>query len=380
MKPLKVLCCLLLCFPLALFARSIVVVDAGSSGTRLHHYDLSHDAVVQTMNVSTRPGLSFFVTESGGHSQVHEDALRAYLNQLIDQANNARPFPHQTPIYIYATAGLRSLSPHAQAALLHVTKETFKSRGFVHVQTKVISGQQEAKYDWLGINGAQLMSNPSAPTVGVIDMGGGSVELAFKLQQIPSGAGANVATIHFPNEPSIQLYARSFEGMGENYAMAQVMQTTANAVHVCYPKGTNANQSSQFDWKQCHQLIQEVYNFKQSMRAVRELMMSQAPDHFVALSGLYFTSKFLNDVPWRDWPITAKKNCGQTWLALKQQHPQEPNQYLEHDCMAAVYNEYILSSLLGVQPKQIRFSQAAGWPDGVAVAYVLGDPLPDDQG
>lgn len=379
MRLLRSVLCLALCLPLGLFARSVVVVDAGSSGTRLHYYDLNNDAVVQTMHVSVKPGLSFFVSEAGGHSLVHEDNLKSYVERLMDRANNALAFSHQTPIYIYATAGLRALSMHDQSTIMHVVKAMFNARGYHHVHTYVISGQQEAKYDWLGINGARVMHNPGAPTAGIIDMGGASIEFAFKMDQWSASDQPYVTTLNFPNEPSIHLYARSFEGMGENRAMDRVLNATPNAVHVCYPKGTHPSQQSEFHWKKCHQLIQEVYNFEHDMAHVRQLMMGQTPDHFVALSGLYYTSKFLDQAPWRDWPMVTQKHCGKTWHALKQQYPQQPNQYLEHDCMAAVYNEYILSSLLGVAPKQIRFSQADGWPDGVAVAYALGDPLPGEK-
>jgi golgi apyrase len=182
-----------------------VILDAGSSGTRLHVYrwkdpakvikDASSDELHSLPKLETdkkwtkkiRPGVSTF----GDHPA---DVGREHLQGLIDHALNVIPEKKiaDTPIFLMATAGMRLLPQVQQSALLHEICSYFRQNTQfslpdcdVHIQ--VIKGETEGLYGWLAAN--YLLGGFDHPekhkhgkghhTYGFLDMGGASAQIAF---------------------------------------------------------------------------------------------------------------------------------------------------------------------------------------------------------
>ena len=117
----------------------------------------------------------------------------SYLAPLLDFAAGAIPADKQgkTSLFVLATAGLRLL-PEAQreAILDNLRKELPRRYPFIvmdqHVQ--MISGKWEGIYSWVAVNyvlgrlSRPVNGSSSAPprTVGMVDMGGGSVQIAYE--------------------------------------------------------------------------------------------------------------------------------------------------------------------------------------------------------
>lgn len=182
-----------------------VVLDAGSSGTRLHIYRWKDPAKARK-HASTaelhslpkletekkwtkkiKPGVSTFGEKptSVGHD---------HLKGLIDHALEIVP-KHKvedTPIFLMATAGMRLLPKSQQSALTReicsYLKDTTKfSLPDCDLHIQVIPGETEGLYGWIATN--YLLGGFDQPkdhdhgkghhTYGFLDMGGASAQIAF---------------------------------------------------------------------------------------------------------------------------------------------------------------------------------------------------------
>ncbi|XP_011665022.2 ectonucleoside triphosphate diphosphohydrolase 4 isoform X1 [Strongylocentrotus purpuratus] len=203
-----------------------VVVDAGSSGTRVFVYFWpSHtgknnellqihqmrDPNRQPVVKKIKPGLAELASTPSEAS--------IYMKPLLNFAVNHIPESKipETPLYILATAGMRMLpESQSQAILDDLKKDIPLEYGFLFPEknVEVISGKQEGVYAWIGINyvlGRFDHSNNDEPvvevelpgaetspqtvsrkrTVGVLDMGGGSAQIAY---EVPQSVSFNLAS------------------------------------------------------------------------------------------------------------------------------------------------------------------------------------------
>ncbi|KAK8231697.1 putative nucleoside diphosphatase [Phyllosticta capitalensis] len=182
-----------------------IILDAGSSGTRVYTYrwlnpararaEASPDELHQLPKLKTKkkwthkihPGISTF-------GENPEAVGPEHLQELLDHALAIVP-PSEvehTPIFLLATAGMRLLPETQRAAVLNEicayarehTKFQLPDCG-LHIQ--VISGETEGLYGWVAAN--YLLGGFDSPpdhdhgknhhTYGFLDMGGASAQIAF---------------------------------------------------------------------------------------------------------------------------------------------------------------------------------------------------------
>ena len=196
-----------------------VVLDAGSSGTRAYLYSWpdhsgdKHELLKispllqdgEPMVKKTTPGLS-----SLGETP---DNTFEYIRPLLMFASDNIPKEKhkETPLYILATAGMRLLEKEKQEAVLTNLRKGINENFefyFPNGHLEIISGKQEGIYQWLAINyvlgkfqhaehAAQneelvaveplhssrdtesLVFRPR--TVGALDMGGASMQVAMEM-------------------------------------------------------------------------------------------------------------------------------------------------------------------------------------------------------
>ncbi|KAK6441047.1 Golgi apyrase [Oleoguttula sp. CCFEE 5521] len=182
-----------------------VVLDAGSSGTRVYVYrwlkaaharaGASQEALSHLPEIKTKkkwrkkvhPGVSTY-------GEKPEDIGGEHLKPLIEFAQDIVPKDEvaNTPIFLLATAGMRLLPDHQRETVLtsicgyfqEETKFLLPDCG-LHVQ--VIPGETEGLYGWIAAN--YLLGGFDAPeahnhgkghsTYGFLDMGGASAQIAF---------------------------------------------------------------------------------------------------------------------------------------------------------------------------------------------------------
>ncbi|KAI5068044.1 hypothetical protein GOP47_0016389 [Adiantum capillus-veneris] len=167
-----------------------VVFDAGSSGSRVHVYCFGDNVelipIGDEMELfrKTEPGLSSFATDSEGGANS--------LKELLDDAINAVPSKQrsETPVRVGATAGLRTLPGTAAQNLLEAVTNLLTASPFKFQPdwVSILDGIQEGAFEWVTIN--YLLGNIGQDygnTVGVVDLGGGSVQMAYAISEDAAG-------------------------------------------------------------------------------------------------------------------------------------------------------------------------------------------------
>ncbi|CAK7274598.1 Golgi apyrase [Sporothrix epigloea] len=179
-----------------------VIIDAGSSGSRLHVYrwkdpsraikDASKEDLHNLPKLKTkwtkkiRPGISTFGETPARVGVDHLQELVDYALQVVPEDMVA-----DTPIFLMATAGMRFLPQSQQDALLRETcsylgKHTSFSLPDCSQNIQVISGETEGLFGWLaanyllgGFDYEKYERGQIHPTYGFLDMGGASAQIAF---------------------------------------------------------------------------------------------------------------------------------------------------------------------------------------------------------
>lgn len=213
-----------------------IVIDAGSSGSRLQIYSWKDPRTVRAEPGSpnhgklpkiekgtidgadwvkkVEPGLSTFGDKPSG--------VAAYLRPLLAHALVTIPpsLHSQTPIFLLATAGMRLLHPTQQRDVLREVCDFLRFHSNFRIDTtqksglgaghgcgssvRIISGEEEGLFGWLAVNylmdGFDMHSksksldsaDPSlsdGSTYGFLDMGGASTQIAYE----PSHKQQNLA-------------------------------------------------------------------------------------------------------------------------------------------------------------------------------------------
>lgn len=164
-----------------------IVCDAGSTGSRVFSFYLSSNGNstnsydVKIKNLGKTPvGLSWYA--ENGMFRNASDSLTPLL------AHGLRMLGPETPIYILATGGVRSLTNSLKEELWHVLNLELKSalsnlhKGLMHLQT--LDGTDEAFFGLLASNyileqmSLADLEKPMKDPVGIVDLGGSSLEVS----------------------------------------------------------------------------------------------------------------------------------------------------------------------------------------------------------
>ncbi|XP_077235842.1 putative apyrase 7 isoform X2 [Tasmannia lanceolata] len=185
-----------------------VVLDCGSTGTRVYVYEWSIDNKCGSKSLpimlnslpegvqrrsSSRTGRAYhrMETEPGFHKLVHNvSGLRAAIKPLLKWAEKQIPkHAHKsTSLFLYATAGVRRLPSSDSEWLLENAWSILKNSSFLCQRhwVKTITGMEEAYYGWIALNYhmGMLGSSPAKGTFGALDLGGSSLQVTFETKEI----------------------------------------------------------------------------------------------------------------------------------------------------------------------------------------------------
>ncbi|XP_015889180.2 probable apyrase 7 [Ziziphus jujuba] len=184
-------------------SRFYVVLDCGSTGTRVYLYEVSirqkKDGSLPILIKSltgdpqrkpnSLPGRAYdrMETEPGLHKLVHDvSGLEAAIKPLVSWAEKQIPeHAHPTTsVFLYATAGVRRLPSEDSKWILDNSWSILKSSPFYCRRdwVKIISGMEEAYFGWIALNHrtGKLGANPRVPTFGALDLGGSSLQVTFE--------------------------------------------------------------------------------------------------------------------------------------------------------------------------------------------------------
>ncbi|NXN28313.1 ENTP7 diphosphohydrolase, partial [Nycticryphes semicollaris] len=256
-----------------------VVIDCGSSGSRVFvyfwppHNGNPHDLldIKQMRDRSSRHKLGHGKFPSNKEIKLlYPEQATPYLRPLLLFAAGHIPaLKHkETPLYILCTAGMRLLPERQQAAILEdLVRNVPLEFDFLFSKShaEVISGKQEGVYAWIGINfvlgrfdhedeedavvtvalGDQRESLVRKRTVGILDMGGASLQIAYEVPD--SGAfsspqqeeAAKSLLAEFNLGCDVQhtghmyrVYVNTFLGFGGNFARQRYEDLVLNQTSV----------------------------------------------------------------------------------------------------------------------------------------------------
>lgn len=234
----------------------VVMIDAGSSGSRVHVYEFNNclemPRLVKEEFKMLEPGLSSYANDPEGAANS--------LNELLDLAVSTVPEDKRkcTPIAVKATAGLRKLGEEGSKTILEAVRKHLETKyPFPVVEgdgVSIMPGENEGVYAWVTAN--YLLENIGTsskdPTVAVFDLGGGSTQIVFEPTFKDAGkamsAGDHKFELSFGGR-DFELYQHSYLGYGlyeaenrinEEIVAAQMKagQDVGDLVNPCLPPGT----------------------------------------------------------------------------------------------------------------------------------------------
>ncbi|KAJ9558908.1 hypothetical protein OSB04_013522 [Centaurea solstitialis] len=226
--------------------RYAVIFDAGSSGSRVHVYcfdqnlDLVH--MVKSLRFSFR-----YANDPKGAS----DSLRP----LIEKAEKAVPedMRRSTPVKLGATAGLRQLGFDESEKILRAVKEVLKESKLKADDkwVSVLDGTQEAAYQWVSINYLlKTLGKKYSDTVGVVDLGGGSVQMAYAISEEDAAKAPKPSNGQDPFVKEMllmgtkyYLYVHSYLHYGLLAARAQILGHSKDSDNPCILNGYHGTYS-----------------------------------------------------------------------------------------------------------------------------------------
>lgn len=196
-----------------------VVLDAGSSGTRVYIYRWLKNALaradptllhklpeIQTKDKWTKkvhPGVSTFGETP---ELVGSDHLKGLIDHALDHV--PKDAVQATPIFLLATAGMRLLPDQQRNNVLNsicnylqTETEFFLPDCGLHIQ--VIPGETEGLYGWIAANyllggfdqASEHDHGKNHHTYGFLDMGGASAQIAFAPNNTEAEKHANDLTL-----------------------------------------------------------------------------------------------------------------------------------------------------------------------------------------
>ena len=270
-------------------SQQVLVVDCGSSGTRIHLFVKNGTTVSEPIKKNkTIPGLSSFIDDAASANQplgVDAIGINLSMDQLVNSwKHDGISIDTNAQLFVYATAGLRLVRQDAaNLAIQTATNELQKDLNLNSTPTyKVITGNEEALYDWIGVN----LAEPTSNTDGVLDLGGASTEIAFNVATPPSTTLPSYLKVFDKNYlgRSYHIATQSLLGEGEDAAIAGVDGSFPNSRAVCYPKGiwknetlseSGASDEVNYNFGYCQQNIQAFFinrEISKRLNAIHQLM------------------------------------------------------------------------------------------------------------
>ncbi|CAI9783555.1 unnamed protein product [Fraxinus pennsylvanica] len=390
-----------------------VIFDAGSTGSRVHVFSFDKDFNLLPVGedfellVTTTPGLSSYADDP----KAAADSLRPLLQKA--EAAVPKQLHSKTPLRLGATAGLRQLEGDEAERILEAVRELFKKESTLEYKEEwvsILEGSQEGAYLWVAIN--YLLGTPGkkySSTVGVIDLGGGSVQMAYAISK-EGAANAPVAKDAYVLEKNIvgttyYVYSHSYLNYGLKAARAQSLKLSGGHGNPCVTNG----------YKGTYDYSGVIYNVSAplsgtSLRRCRaltgEVLKLDAPCPYRNCSfdgvwnggggdgrkNLYVASFFYDtavgasiikqNVPSVKVPPivywnAAKVACRANVQTIKSKFPQIDERDVPFLCMDLVYEYTLLAHGFGVDPleevtvlNQVEYKGSlvgAAWPLGCAI-------------
>jgi len=373
-----------------------VIIDAGSSGSRVYVYEWPHRKDNKTVPVVaplTPNGLEMLHirqlrsvgddlpnTVEPGIAKIDPANISEYLKPLLDYANSLVPDNDKprTPIFLFATAGMRLVSNETQTAIINAVRSTLQTTKFNFTYqddwARVISGAEEGVFGWVTANYLKsiLFENDAKNhVVGALDLGGASLQITFLPEERPV---ENEMVLTLPNNV-FELYTYSFLRYGQDQTMKGVINAVVEDLKEktgsipddipfpCYLQHYNETVVIEDknhtlygtgDFESCSD-YEKVFMNVTGACAVPPCSMDgvyqpNVTGDFYAMSGFYYTASFFGFASETEkvQPVKFKEYgtdfCSKTWEKAVEEHPSLKPAYLKVYCLTSSYIYNILTA------------------------------------
>ncbi|XP_029120558.1 probable apyrase 2 isoform X2 [Elaeis guineensis] len=377
-----------------------VIFDAGSTGSRVHVFRF--DQNMDLVNIGD--DIELFVAVKPGLSSYDDDPQEAAnsLIPLLEEAEGVIPEELQptTPIRL----GVRDLF------------QTNSSLEYKSEWVTVLEGYQEGSYLWVAMNYLLgNLGNKYSDTVGVVDLGGGSVQMAYALSKEAAANAPNISIGNNPyvtkqllNETNYYLYAYSYLHYGLFAARAEILEAVDGPYSYCVLGGYAGS----------YKYSGKVYNASASpsgssyskcrVEAIKALKINEictyqdctfggvwsggggdGQKNLYVASSFYYTAAevgFIDSetpnalVRPSDFKKAAKIACKSSLEEANVTYPNVTEDNLPYICMDLVYEYTLLVDGFGLKPTQeitlvtkVEYGDSyvnAAWPLGSAIEVV----------
>ncbi|KAG5552169.1 hypothetical protein RHGRI_010308 [Rhododendron griersonianum] len=403
----------------------VVIFDAGSSGSRVHVFcfDRNLDLVPigedLELFVQKKPGLSSYAKDP-------KDAASSLLS-LLKRAKSVVPqeLQQKTPVRVGATAGLRLLHGDASDQILQAVRDFLKDDStFISKAdwVTVLDGTQEGAYLWVTVNYLLgSLGKKYSDTVGVVDLGGGSVQMAYAISEtdaanaprISNGEDTYVKKMHLKGK-NYYLYVHRFVSplfylnYGLLAARAEILKV-GNSGSPCilvgydgqynyggasYPASASSSGSSM---EKCRGVATKILRVNEPtcthMKCTfggiwnggggdgqKNLFVASFFFDRAAEAGFVNPNQPVAKVRPMDFANEAKHACETSLKDAKSRYPRVEEDNLPYLCMDLVYEFTLLVDGFGLDPdqeitlvKRVEYQNSkveAAWPLGSAIEAV----------
>lgn len=350
-----------------------IVIDAGSSGSRLHLFQYQVGAIIPDIkdvySESVKPGLSSFADQpiAAGES------LKKLLDHAKEELQKNGVDLNTVTVDVLATAGMRLLPESTQQTIYAEVKNYVHDHySFSVGEVKTISGKMEGIYGWLDINYLSGNFQNHRPTLGSIDMGGASTQIVFVTTD--SSKPEDELSLKI-GEQSYLVFSKSFLGLGMDQALNTMLVDPA--AMSCFPADYPVGQKEvgSFNLFACHKAYQNVIKLKQ---VAEQLPVIPEAQQFLGYSGIYYNYHFFEIEQTPDQASFESRIsyvCSKPWDQLQREYPEIPTKYLSSYCASGVYIDTLLYSTYQLKKSQLIVAdqiqqQPIDWTLG-AVLYKL---------
>jgi len=345
----------------------IILIDAGSSGSRLHVHGYLQSQnelpiIEPSRNKKVKPGLSSF--------EKNPTAAGQSLIPLLDFAQAEIPTEcwDETPLYLQATAGLRSIPLQAAELILESCRQTIARYPFIFKPewALIISGTQEGVNGWVAVNylkGIFNQSRSSQQTIGVIEMGGASMQLTFVPQTSQSTCNEQHLVAIQVGDLSYQLYTHSYLDYGLEKIQLLFQRTYMDLIerdgNPCYPVALRHSATGSYD--KCATLIASLLDKNVSCSCLpcsfNGIFQPEIKNElFYAIENFFYTGQFFDILELPNFAhqlIQSGTNFCQThWSDILGKYPKESVMDLEKYCFSSAYIPKVLTHGFGFTEKQ----------------------------
>lgn len=338
-----------------------IMIDAGSSGSRVYLYQwpkrADNTVPLVTPSLVNQTAVSMKINQplSGFASNPSEAGeslipLINYVKGLFDQSKW-----EETPLYLKATAGMRSLNQSAQDVIMDDVRDYLQTTpfNFNRGDAKVIPGTDEGIFGFVTTNYvSNVFIGDDVKTIGALDMGGASTQITFVPAKKPTSNYFNLVLSKY----NFDAYVYSYP-LGQDAAILQLKNglvasadtsVSTDVANPCFLAGytethMGVNIVGTGNPAECTKAVNTYLVTKNNSCTscgVGSVYQPPVTGKFYAFAAFASTYDFLKLQPNSSLSTLSSASsswCQTTWEDAKAQYPNLPDQFLKIYCFTGQY-------------------------------------------